>query len=109
MAVSLPVQISRNSVEVQRFIEMIHACQSVRRLGSAALNLCYVAAGRLDGYVAGNLKAWDVAAGKLIIQEAGCQITNMRGKRLDLRNPKLAASATPSLHAEILEILAQLE
>jgi len=109
MAVSLPVKISRDSIEITRFLEIMHACQSVRRLGSAALNLCYLAAGRLDGYVAGNLKAWDVAAGMLIIQEAGCLITSIDGSPLDLRAPRLTAAATEMLHTEILEILAQLE
>ena len=60
-----------------RFLE---TCHGVRRLGSAALDLCWVAAGRLDGYWEQALRPWDVAAGTLILQEAGGKVTNFTGK-----------------------------
>ncbi len=71
VAASLPTEVPRNSPEVSRFIEVMHAAQAIRRLGSAALSLCYVASGRLDAYWATCVKVWDVAAGQLIVREAG--------------------------------------
>ena len=53
--------------------------QAIRQTGSAALNLCYIAAGRLDGYWERGISPWDVAAGAVIVTEAGGTVTNMRG------------------------------
>jgi myo-inositol-1(or 4)-monophosphatase len=83
IAASFSANIPRGSPEIRRFVEMLHECQSIRRLGSCALNLCYVAAGRLDGYWASAVKSWDAAAGVLIVEEAGGCISNMRGGQLD--------------------------
>ncbi len=58
--------------------------QGVRRAGSAALDLCCVACGRIDGFWVFGLKAWDIAAGSLIVEEAGGRVTNMDGTRFDL-------------------------
>ncbi|MBR4355131.1 MAG: inositol monophosphatase [Elusimicrobiaceae bacterium] len=63
-----------------RFGYFLDACHDVRRLGSAALDLCWVAAGRIDGYWEENLNPWDVAAGILILQEAGGKATRFDGK-----------------------------
>jgi myo-inositol-1(or 4)-monophosphatase len=64
----------------------------MRRLGSAALDMCYVAAGRLDGYYERGIKAWDVAAGVLILEEAGGKATDYRGHELDLEGGEVVAS-----------------
>ena len=61
------------------FVKFAKLTQGVRRLGSAALDLCYVAAGRFDGYWEVSLNAWDVAAGGLICEEAGARVTNVNG------------------------------
>ena len=79
--------------------------QGVRRLGSAALDLCYVAAGRFDGYWELSLSPWDVAAGGLIAAEAGGIITNLNGQSEYLAPPCSLVAAPPSLHAKMLEIL----
>ncbi len=77
-----------------------------RRLGSAALDLCYVAAGRLDGYWEKDLKTWDVMAGMLIAREAGGTVTDYQGdphpQRLD-RGRYVASNGR--LHAEMLQVL----
>lgn len=89
------------------FLEFYHftnKTQGVRRLGSAALDLAYVAAGRLDGYWERNLKAWDVAAGVLLVQEAGGSITDFQGLELDLHKGDVVAS-NPFIHQKILEEL----
>jgi myo-inositol-1(or 4)-monophosphatase len=66
--------------------------RGMRRLGSTALDLCYVASGRLDGYYELGIWAWDIAAGSLILEEAGGKVTNYRGSELDLEGREIVAS-----------------
>ena len=66
--------------------------QGVRRTGSAALDLCYVACGRVDAFWEFGLRPWDVAAGALIVTEAGGHVTNLEGSALDLDARKNLAS-----------------
>ena len=107
VAVSFAANVPRGSIEIARFIEALHACQSVRRLGSAALNLAYLAAGRLDSYWATSVKIWDVAAGLLMVEESGGTVTRVDGEKLDLANPEFLASASQPLHNEMLQILSK--
>jgi myo-inositol-1(or 4)-monophosphatase len=109
VAVSFPPHVRRDSVEIHRFIEALIACQSVRRLGSAALNLAYLAAGRIDAYWATSVHSWDVAAGVLLVREAGGIVTEIRGGTLDLDQPEFLASASPHLHDNMLRVLASAE
>jgi myo-inositol-1(or 4)-monophosphatase len=110
VAISFRANVLRGSLDVSRFIETLHACQSIRRLGSAALNCCYVAAGRLDGYFAtSGIQAWDVAAGVLIMTEAGAKLTGVDGTPLDINRPELLAASSPLLHAQLLEVLKRAE
>lgn len=74
------------------FLKISSRARSVRRLGSAALALAYVAAGRLDGYWAVSLHPWDCAGGVLIVQEAGGRVTNFDQSEFDLYTPDLVAS-----------------
>lgn len=76
--------------------------QAVRRLGSAALDLCYVAAGRFDAYWEAYLNPWDVAAGVLIAREAGAVVTNMSGGLDILTLPIKVVAANTELHALML-------
>lgn len=105
VAASFAPAVPRGSYEITQFIEVLHACQSVRRLGSAALNLCYVASGRLDAYWTSAVKSWDVAAGILMVAEAGGAISNMRGGPFDVENPELIVAASTELHRALLGIL----
>lgn len=79
--------------------------QGVRRLGSAALDLCYVASGRFDGYWEVRIGAWDIAAGALIAQEAGATVTSLRGSSGFLSHPQSILAANPSIHPQMLEVL----
>ncbi len=75
-----------------------------RRLGSAAIDCCYVASGRLDAYMQGAINCWDVAAGSLLVEEAGGLVTDFEGKPLDLSRPATdILAANPAMHARILE------
>ena len=86
-------------------VRTIDACRAVRRLGSAALNLAYVAAGRLDAYWATSLSAWDVAAGVLLIEEAGGIVTSLDGGAVQLRHPSLCAASSVALHQELRTVI----
>jgi len=91
-----------NMADFERFSKR---SQGVRRLGSAALDLAYVAAGRLDGYWEIKLNAWDVAAGALIVQEAGGRVSNVQGGEDFLHAPQSILAANPALHGKMLELL----
>jgi myo-inositol-1(or 4)-monophosphatase len=74
------------------FGAFVGQARAVRRLGSAAIDLCYVAAGRLDGFWEVDLKAWDIAGGALIVAEAGGRITNMDGQPFTSRGGHVLAT-----------------
>lgn len=76
--------------------------QGVRRLGSAAIDICYVACGRLDGYWEEKINAWDIAAGSLICQEAGATVTDLNGDADYFRPPYGLLSCAPRIHKELL-------
>jgi len=82
----------------------ILASQAVRRDGSAALNQCYVACGRLDGFWELRLHAWDVAAGHLIVKEAGGKVTNFSGGKFDIYGEETLAS-NGLIHREMISVL----
>ncbi len=109
VAASFSPNVSRDSLEVEQFLNVLDKCQALRRLGSAALNLCYVGCGRLDGYWASSVKAWDIAAGMLIAEEAGGIIKQLDGNRVNLWKPQFSAAATSPLHAELFKTLKQAE
>ena len=81
----------------------------MRRAGSAALDLCYVACGRYDGFWEFNLNSWDTAAGVLIAQEAGGTVTDFAGGEFDIASRQVLATNTlihPALLKEFAEIFA---
>ena len=79
--------------------------QGVRRIGSAALDLCYVACGRFDGYWELRVKPWDLAAGGLIAEEAGALVSKTDGSPDYVQPPCSILAASPGLHPHMLEIL----
>ena len=89
---------------VELFGAFLSRARAVRRLGSAALDLCYVASGRFDGFWEQHLRPWDVAAGALIVTEAGGTITGMDGTAFDPQAAHLVASNGP-LHPELLDVI----
>jgi myo-inositol-1(or 4)-monophosphatase len=92
----------RQQVEV--FAAFLGRSRAVRRLGSAALDLCYVAAGRFDGFWEEQLHAWDIAAGVLIVEEAGGRVTGYADEPIDLFGGRIVASNGP-LHRPMLEVI----
>lgn len=79
--------------------------QGIRRLGSAALDLCYVACGRYDGFWELRLSPWDIAAGGLIAEAAGALVTGIHGEPDYLAPPQSILAANPVLHKAMLDVL----
>lgn len=86
------------------FSEFLAQSQAVRRLGSAALDLCAVAAGRFEAFWEQNLHAWDVAAGALLVEEAGGQVTDYAGGPFSPFGRQILAS-NGALHPELLRVI----
>jgi myo-inositol-1(or 4)-monophosphatase len=103
-AVGFPPDVQPNSPDLVLFLEMLHHCQAIRRTGSSALNLCYLAAGRFDVYWSYSTKVWDVAAGALILREAGGAITSPTGGAFVLETGHFLAAANEKLHAQVQHI-----
>ena len=93
---------------ITMFSAFLGQARAVRRLGSAALDLCYVAAGRFDGFWEQSLRPWDVAAGALIVEEAGGRITGMDGTRFDPAAAHLVAS-NGRIHEAMLQVIKRAE
>lgn len=90
---------------LDNFARFSKLTRGVRRLGAAALDLCYVAAGRFDGYWEIRLESWDMAAGGLIAQEAGGIVTTLQGVMDYLSPPQSVLAANAEIHALMLEAL----
>jgi myo-inositol-1(or 4)-monophosphatase len=89
---------------LQHFTDFSYEVRGLRRLGSAALDLCYVAEGIFDGFWELHLSPWDVAAGALVAREAGCQVTDFHGGEDWLYSGRIVA-ANPALAPQIRQVL----
>ena len=103
---SLPVATHPDDIAVKRFLRMLPHAQTVQRTGSAALNLAYVAAGRLDAFWSTSLKPWDMAAGVVLVEEAGGLVTRVDGGPFQLEEPNLLATNGSGIHQELMRHLA---
>ncbi len=95
---------SRGRVDYERFQRMLDKTRAVRKFGSAALDLCYVAIDRIDVFYEYNLKPWDIAAASLICQEANVKVTDLDGHRFDLFSRDILAAKEPLL-TETIEFM----
>lgn len=102
---SLPVATHPDDVAVKRFLKVLPHAQTVQRTGSAALNLAYVAAGRLDAFWSTSLKPWDMAAGVMLVEEAGGLVTRVDGSPFQLEEPNLLATNGSGIHQELMKHL----
>lgn len=89
--------------------DFFRICRDVRRCGSAALDVCYVAAGRYDAFFELTLSPWDFASGALILREAGGILTDMKGTPIMTAEKSSVLAANPACHAEALAIIASHE
>lgn len=105
VAVSLPPRAGPDTPDVADLVRVIQESQAVRRTGSAAINLAYVAQGRLDAFWATKIQSWDVAAGVLLVREAGGVVTGRHGGEFDIWQPNFLSAANAALHGGLLRVL----
>lgn len=103
VATGFPSRRRHANINVHFFYQLAMFTHGVRRAGSAALDLAYVASGRLDGFWEFNLNPWDVAAGILLIREAGGAVSDMCGRPVSLRGPHILAD-NGLVHASVLAL-----
>jgi len=106
LATGFPYSIEEKADEVVGVLKrVLLRCQGVRQAGAAALDLAYVACGRLDGFWEINLKPWDTAAGAILLREAGGRLSGFAGRDFSPFTPELLAS-NELIHQDLLEIIA---
>src|SRR5690606_29279618 len=104
LATGFAYVVDKMELNLEVFARVLPQVRSVRRPGSAALDLCYVACGRSDGFWELALNSWDVAAGVLIVREAGGTVTGAASAPYRLDDPVLVAS-NGVLHAKLIDLL----
>lgn len=108
VATGFPYDRRERALYYLKFIEEFMLCtHGIRRLGSSAIDLCYVACGRFDGYWEFNLQAWDQSAGCLIVEEAGGQLSDFTGKPMNIYGKQTLAT-NGFIHQEMLNIIKKL-
>ena len=93
----------RMNAYLEIFTRLINNCADIRRMGSASLDLCYVACGRLDGYLEQGLKEWDFAAGELILREAGGLATDFLGEPNYVKSGNIV-SGNPTMVRNLIKL-----
>lgn len=105
VAVSFPPRLDDSSLDLRAFMRVGPVCQAMRRTGSAALNLAYVACGRLDAHWAHEIHPWDAAAGVLLVREAGGAVSAADGQPFNLARADYLAASTAKLHERLLPLI----
>jgi myo-inositol-1(or 4)-monophosphatase len=106
-ATGFPSRKRHQNINVHFYYQLAMLSHGVRRAGAAAIDLAYVACGRLDFFWEFGLNPWDMAAGILLVREAGGICTDMRGQPVNLRGPHVLAD-NGALHAEVLELFGEI-
>ncbi|MCL2623172.1 MAG: inositol monophosphatase, partial [Planctomycetaceae bacterium] len=104
-SVSFPTTFDTVSPDLLAFMKFVPETQAIRRTGSTAINLAYIAAGRFDLMTCYGSNAWDVAAGVLLVLEAGGVVSDPSGAPFDLDRGATLASATKTLHDKTVRLL----
>lgn len=104
LVTGFPYDVARRDNFAGNFTRMLLKSRAIRRDGSAAIDMAYVACGRFDGFWEEGLNPWDVAAGVLLIEEAGGRVSRYDGEKIDVYTPPICAS-NGWIHEEMLEIL----
>lgn len=104
MATGFPYEhFDKKDVYLEIIKDFLDKSHGIRRLGSAAIDLAYVACGRLEGFFEYNLNAWDVAAGAFIVQQAGGSVTDFSGENNFLFDGEICAGC--AIHQEMLKVI----
>lgn len=104
LVTGFPYNVRSDPRSIEYFFRFMNRAQAIRRDGSAALDMCYVACGRFDGFWEMGLNPWDMAAGQLIIEEAGGRVTKFDGRRFNVYEPEVLAS-NGLIHEEMSAVL----
>lgn len=97
---------SNSQQSINSFLKIYKQCRKTKNLGSTSLSLCYVASGRLDAYIINKINNWDIAAGAIIVNEAGGKISGLKGEKINYKREKIDLVADNSLiHNQILKII----
>jgi myo-inositol-1(or 4)-monophosphatase len=105
LVTGFPYNVAENPENaLEKFAALTKASRGIRRLGSAAIDFCYVAKGVFDGFWEVHLKPWDMCAGKLIVEEAGGLVTDFDGKKIDIFSKKILAT-NGKVHDAMIEVL----
>jgi len=88
----------------ERFIAFLKQARAIRRLGSAAIDFCYVASGVFDGFWEVSLHPWDICAGKLIVEEAGGLVTDFDGNKIDIYSKRILGT-NGSVHQKMIDVM----
>jgi myo-inositol-1(or 4)-monophosphatase len=95
--------ISNKYVPISNLHNLVQDVRSTRSIGSASLEMAYIATGRMDAYIAMRLSPWDFAAGKILVEELGGVITNVKGDPLNILEGSTVFVSKPGLHQNILQ------
>ncbi len=104
-AAGFPPQVREDSPDLLVFLEALKHCQTVRRTGSTALNLGYLAAGWFDLFWSFSTKIWDIAAGVVLVEEAGGVVSNPYGGKIELHTGQFLAAANRRLHQGLCRLV----
>jgi myo-inositol-1(or 4)-monophosphatase len=105
LVTGFPYDIGENPDKAfERFIAFLKHARGIRRLGSAAIDFCYVANGVFDGFWEVSLHPWDMCAGKLIVEEAGGLVTNFDGKLIDIYSQQILAT-NKFIHQKMIGVM----
>ena len=104
LCTGFPYNVRERPNFARQFANFTMEAQAVRRDGSAAIDLAYVACGRFDGFWEDGLNPWDIAAGVLLIEEAGGWVTDFGAGALDIYTPKVLASNS-LIHHDMMRVL----
>ena len=108
LVTGFPYDIAENPDHaIERFIASLKAARAVRRLGSAAIDFCYVASGVFDGFWEVHLHPWDICAGKLIVEEAGGLVTNFYDEKINIYSKQILATNN-LVHNPMIQLLSNL-
>jgi myo-inositol-1(or 4)-monophosphatase len=102
LATGFSYNVNSRGPHTQRVARMLMHVRDLRRMGAAAIDLCFVAAGRLDAYFEEGLNSWDLVAGQLIATEAGAVVTNFAGEAV---TPSQVLACSPELHAAMVRFI----
>ena len=105
LVTGFPYNIKENPDKVsERFIEFLKHARAIRRLGSAAIDFCYVASGVFDGFWEVSLNPWDMCAGELIVKEAGGLVTDFDGNKMNIHSKRILAT-NGYVHQKMIDVM----